>query len=138
MDFDTYRGFTLIELMIVIAILAILLALAIPAYQDYSIRAKVSEGIYAAAPVKSEVAQSLVAGETPSPAIIDTSGYTTEYVASIEIASDGSGAIIVTTQNTGAATAPAFRLTPDTASAGIGWACTRTAGESKYMPASCR
>lgn len=56
-DCHRTRGFTLIELMIVIAIVAILVALAVPAYQDYTIRAKVSECIAAAAPAKTQISE---------------------------------------------------------------------------------
>jgi type IV pilus assembly protein PilA len=138
MQISNSKGFTLIELMIVIAILGILLAIAIPAYQDYSIRAKVSEGMYAAAPVKHAISEAFSSGETPNSSNIDTSAISTTYVASIEIADDGSGAITVTTQNTGAADDPVFRLTPATASTRVDWACAQTAGQGKHMPASCR
>jgi type IV pilus assembly protein PilA len=111
------HGFTLVELMIVIAILAILLALALPAYRDYSIRARTSEGINAAAPVKLVVSETLSAGREPLPSDFDTSSLQTEYVDSIQIASDGTGQILVTTRNTGANTDPAFALTPSTGGA---------------------
>lgn len=133
------KGFTLIELMIVIAILAILLALAIPAYQDLSIRAKVSEGLYAAAPVKLAVSEALSSGRTPGPAEFNTVGLQTEYVDTIDIANDGTGQITVSTRNTGAATDPVFTMTPSTlASGSVTWVCELSVGESTHLPASCR
>ena len=85
------KGFTLIELMIVVAIIGILAAIAIPAYQDYTVRAQVSEGMNLAAAAKAAVAEYyLNRGDAPenrtqagmSPVATDTSG---KYVESIEV-----------------------------------------------------
>jgi type IV pilus assembly protein PilA len=96
------KGFTLIELMIVVAIIGILAAIAIPAYQDYTIRAQVSEGLNLAAAAKAAIAESyLNRGSSPanrtaagmSATATDTSG---KYVTEVEVAS---GVIQVTYGN---------------------------------------
>jgi type IV pilus assembly protein PilA len=96
------KGFTLIELMIVVAIIGILAAIAIPAYQDYTIRAQVSEGMSLAAAAKTAVAEAFLnTGEAPLLRVnagmtvndTDTQG---KYVASVGVAD---GAIVITYGN---------------------------------------
>lgn len=140
------KGFTLIELMIVIAILGILAVVALPAYQDYTIRAKLSEGLALAEPAKLAVAETSAALGGLSKITTDNTGYTfptagTKYVKSITIAAS-TGKITVTTKDTGADANkdPVFTLTPSqtSAEAPITWDCKFSNGEAKHMPANCR
>ena len=138
------KGFTLIELMIVIAILGILAVIALPAYQDYTIRAKISEGLSLAEPAKLAVAETSAALGGLNEITATNTGYTfpkdgTDYVSSIAI-EEKTGKITVTTKNTGASTNPVFTLTPNQADSEspITWKCKYSGGEAKHVPANCR
>lgn len=132
-----HRGFTLIELMIVIAILGILIALALPAYQDYTIRTKNSECLHLAAAAKVAVVESYNAA-FGFPTNNTRAGYSfspSSYCSSITI-TDGTVAAVVV--NTGAS--GQFDLTPTIPpnSGRIEWACTHTFSNSAHVPAECR
>jgi type IV pilus assembly protein PilA len=157
------KGFTLIELMIVVAIIGILAAIAIPAYQDYTIRAQVSEGLNLAAAAKAAVAETyLNRGAAPanrtqagmSANATDTRG---KYVASVNVAN---GVITVTYGGDANAdiAADTLVLTPYvTEDDSVAWRCAGAgipgnaavmpgatydggtlANESRYLPAACR
>lgn len=98
------QGFTLIELMIVVAIIGILAAVALPAYQDYTIRAKVSEGLLSAGAAKAHVSESyqanFIAGLQGAVASWNVARSRSKYVAGVNI--DTSGVVVVTfAANTG-------------------------------------
>lgn len=140
------KGFTLIELMIVIAIVAILLALALPAYQDYTIRAKVTEGLSLGASPKLAVSETCQSDPLATPAA--DSGYAfvpgtddDDYVLSIVISGTCAVPVVtITTQNTGAAADPVLVLTGDVQpnSGQIEWDCTTSSGLPQHVPVSCR
>jgi len=140
------QGFTLIELMIVVAIIGILAAIAIPAYQDYTIRAQVSEGLNLSGGAKAAVtefyqdrgvlpATNLLAGLAAAGEI------TGKYVAQVTV-TDGIIDVEYGVDAHAVIDGMAIQLTPTTA-AGVGsvqWSCASAATEieNKHLPASCR
>ncbi|MFI4919412.1 MAG: pilin [Legionellales bacterium] len=140
------KGFTLIELMIVVAIVGILAAIAIPAYQDYIIRARVTEGLNLASAAETTIAENAANGVT----LLSTGWVApsaTANVASIAVA-DTTGAITIT--YTALANSIVVTLTPQspvgTAIAGgtiptdaVSWVCAvSVATNDRYVPANCR
>ena len=130
------QGFTLIELMIVVAIIGILAAVALPAYKDYTVRAKVSELILAASAGKVQVAEFFqVNGALPAASSLVLNTQATTYVASV---TQSAGIITATATGEAAITGSTITLTPADASNGnLNWTCAGTIA-AKYRPASCK
>jgi len=146
---NVQKGFTLIELMIVVAIIAILAAIAIPQYQDYTKRAKVSEGLVLADAAKLAVTETYQTKGT-WPTQNSDAGYQTgksTYVTSVAIGQNG--AVTVTYQHIGdGIDNNTVILTPTSGGANGGsiqWSCNGGSGwgaagsvKAKYVPATCR
>ncbi len=155
------KGFTLIELMIVVAIIGILAAVALPAYQDYTARAKMSEVLLAASTCRTTITEASQTGLPSASALAATNGFgcgegstaKSQYVAAL--GTTNAGVVTVTAQNIGTdvngkkITLQPYTdaaLTTKAASADfitgtnkpvVGWKCAFD-GDLKFMPASCR
>jgi type IV pilus assembly protein PilA len=148
---QSVKGFTLIELMIVIAVVAILVALAVPAYQDYIIRAKVTECVAAAAPVKTGISEFKYTmgrwpdNENEAGLLVDSSSNVSEF-CSYFLYNDGKGdyGVEVDVSEINENLGRIFKIMSpeETSSGSIDWNCTRswlvTASTAKYLPSSCR
>lgn len=135
----TQQGFTLIELMIVVAIIGILAAVAIPSYQDYTKRAHVAEGFGLAGAAKLAVSE-YHASEGAFPTTNASAGMVTNTsiagnaVTSVTVGAAGAITIVY---NTKVASAATIVLTPTNAAGSITWACSGGVA-TKLRPSNCR
>ncbi len=142
------KGFTLIELMIVVAIIGILAAIAIPAYQDYTVRAKVSEGLNLASSAKVSIVEvfqdtGVLAGDNPTANIAAPLSITGNHTTSVTVSAGGVINILYGALGGGVVAGSAITLTPMDNVGSFSWTCAIVAGGAETLspaqvPAECR
>ena len=133
------KGFTLIELMIVVAIIGVLAAVALPAYQDYTVRAKVSELILSASSARTcitEVFAGRGSGAIPTSVATDCAITPAGKVSAATVATTGVITVAGSTAATSVGQAVTITMTPTIAGGTLTWTCNGS--PSKYSPGTCR
>ncbi|XXF08173.1 pilin [Pseudomonas sp. D2-3] len=140
MKAQAQKGFTLIELMIVVAIIGILAAIALPAYQDYTKRSHVSEGLSLAGGAKASVTE-FYSSNNRMPASNTSAGLATNTqikgnaVTSVTV---GTGGVITIAYNSKVDDGKTLVLSPTTGAGAVNWKCKLGTIDAKFVPSNCR
>ena len=140
------QGFTLIELMIVVAIIGILAAIALPAYQDYTIRTQASEGTTLASGAKTAVAEfynntgrlPTAANNNASVGMSASTSILGKYVTGVVVGANGLVTATYGADANAKITGTTVLLSPTTNAGSVEWKCKRGTIDNKYLPSSCR